>query len=282
MPSSPLSTAQAARAEIARRLDQLRQDAGLTGLDLAVRCGWSKSKSSRIGRGITTPSDDDIRAWCVACDSADQADDIIVAARSAESMYTHWRQLHRRGMRHVHRKTTPLYQDTRLFRVYTSNLIPGMLQTRGYATGVLRAITDFQQTPDDVDQAVEARLTRSRVLYEGDHRFALLIEESVLHHLVCEESEMVEQLTTLMSVMRRPNVSLGIMPMRKRRPVWPLEAFYIFDDSLVAVETLTAEINVKAPGEIRAYQRAFAQLSEGAVRGAQARALISEAIRLLG
>ncbi|MDT0446753.1 helix-turn-helix domain-containing protein [Streptomyces johnsoniae] len=247
MPSSPLSSARAARAEIAQRLSQLRQDAGLTGVDLAGRCGWSKSKSSRIGRGITPPSDVDIRAWCAACGAEDQAEDIIAASRSAESMYTHWQQLHRRGMRHVHQKTMPLYQRTRYFRVYASNLMPGLLQTREYAAGVLRSITDFQQTPDDVDQAAEARITRSRVVYEGNHRFALLIEEGVLHHLVCDADVLADQLRTLLVLMKRPNVSLGIIPMRTRRVLWPLEAFYDFDESLVAVETLTAEINVIRP-----------------------------------
>ncbi|KNB50201.1 hypothetical protein AC230_26315 [Streptomyces caatingaensis] len=33
--------------------------------------------------------------------------------------------------------------------------------------------------------AVRARLDRSRVVQEGDHRFALLLEETVLHYRVC-------------------------------------------------------------------------------------------------
>lgn len=46
---------------------EICRDAGLTGLALAERCGWSRSKSSRIMNARTPPSADDIRAWCEAC-----------------------------------------------------------------------------------------------------------------------------------------------------------------------------------------------------------------------
>ncbi|MFE7409767.1 helix-turn-helix domain-containing protein [Streptomyces laurentii] len=282
MPSPSLSSAQAARAAVAARLQGLMKDAGLSGHELAARCGWHKSKSSRIARGVTPPSDADIRAWCAACGADDHATDIIAASRNAESMYVEWRQLHRDGMRRVHEQTTPLYQRTRSFRVYASNVVPGMLQTAGYTTGLLRAITTFQGTPDDVADAVAAREKRSRVLREGDHRFAILLEETVLYYLVSDDAAMAEQLEYLLIAMGRPNVSLGIIPARARRTVWPLEAFYAFDDHQVAVETLTAEINVTTPGEIETYLRAFSQLSLTAVRGEPARCLILKALAAIG
>ncbi|MER7752776.1 helix-turn-helix transcriptional regulator [Kitasatospora sp. NPDC097643] len=277
MSSSPLSSAQAARKAIADQLDQIRRDAGKTGLELADECGWHKSKSSRIARGITMPSDEDIRAWCTACGVPERAPDLIAASRTAESMYTRWRDLHRNGMTRVHQTTTPLYQRTRRFRVYASNLMPGMTQTGPYATGLLKSITAFQGTPDDVGKAVQARLNRSRVMVEGDHQFALLMEEAVLYYAVCDDEDMADQLDHLLDVMARPNVSLGVIPFRARRTVWPLEAFYAFDSELVAVETLTAEINVTAPGEIGTYLRAFADLARVAVYGGAARELILKA-----
>ncbi|MCX4676559.1 helix-turn-helix transcriptional regulator [Streptomyces sp. NBC_01433] len=282
MSSSPLSSAQAARAAVATRLYDLMKDAGFSGQELAVRCGWHKAKSSRIARGKTPPSDADIRAWCSACGADDQAADLIAASRNAELMYVEWRQIHCGGMRRIHERTVPLYQRTRSFRVYASNVFPGMLQTAGYATGLLQAITDFQGTPDDVTAAVQARLDRSRVIREGHHRFALLLEETVLYYRVSDDAAMAEQLEHLLSVMARPNISLGVIPMTARRNVWPLEAFYAFDDAQVAVETLTAEINLTAPSEIDAYLRAFAQLSRSAVRGTASGALIEKALAALG
>ncbi|MCI3932594.1 helix-turn-helix domain-containing protein [Streptomyces sp. AN091965] len=282
MSSSQLSSAHAARAAVAARLHGIMRSAGLTGHELAVQCGWHKSKSSRIARGKTPPSAADIRAWCTACGAEEQIADLVAAAHNAESMYVEWRQLHRDGMRRVHEQTVPLYRRTRHFRVYASNVIPGMLQTAEYATGLLRSITDFQGTPDDVDEAVQARLARSRVVQAGDHRFALLLEEAVLYYRVADDAAMAGQLGHLLAVMARPNVSVGVIPFQARRTVWPLEAFYAFDGAQVAVETLTAEINVTAPGEIRTYLKAFGELSKIAVLGAEARARITTAISALG
>lgn len=278
MPSSPLSSTHAARAAIASRLDEIRRDAGLKGFELAERCHWHKSKVSRIASSRTAPSESDIRAWCTACGAGECAPDLIAASRTADSMYVQWRRLHRNGMRQVHERTKPLYQRTEAFRVYASNLVPGMLQTTEYAAGVLTSITDFQGTPNDVEQAVRARKERSRVVREGRHHFALLVEEAVLYYRVCDKDAMAGQLGYLLSVMAQHNVSLGVIPFEVRRTVWPLEAFYCFDASQVAVETLTAEINVTAPSEIRTYLKAFGELSEIAVRGPEARTRITRAI----
>lgn len=51
-------------------------------------------------------------------------------------------------------------ERTALLRVYTSNVVPGFLQTASYVRALLGTITDFLGTPDDVDQAVTARTTR--------------------------------------------------------------------------------------------------------------------------
>jgi hypothetical protein len=65
------------------------------------------------------------------------------------------------------------------------------------------------------------------------------------------------------------------------RPVWPLEAFTVFDDARVCVELLSAQVTVTAPSEIVLYARAFEKLSGLAVYGDQARARITEAIGAL-
>lgn len=78
--------------------------------------------------------------------------------------------------------------------------------------------------------------------------------------------------------MARPNVSLGVIPLEARRTVWPLEAFYAFDDAQVAVETLTAEVYITTPSEVHTYLRAFVEMSRMAVYGAAARSLIAKAV----
>jgi hypothetical protein len=76
-----------------------------------------------------------------------------------------------------------------------------------------------------------------------------------------------------------PTVSLGIIPMMAERTAVASAGFWIFDDSLVALETPTASIEVTRPQEIDLYTRMFEHLKASAVYGAPARALI---IRTLG
>jgi hypothetical protein len=59
----------------------------------------------------------------------------------------------------------------------------------------------------------------------------------------------------------------------------PSAGFWMFDDSLVALETPTASIEVTRPQEIGLYARMFEHLQAAAVFGAGARGLI---IRALG
>ncbi|MEU5437665.1 helix-turn-helix transcriptional regulator [Streptomyces sp. NPDC020719] len=282
MPTSPSSSAQAAREALAGRLRELRLDAGITGRELASRAGWSTAKASRIENAKTPPSDADIRAWCTATDAEDQTADLIAANRTADSMYVEWRRKQRTGLRRLQESAIPLYEQTRLFRVYCSNVVPGLIQTDAYARALLTAITEFRQIPNDVDRAVQARMARSHVIREGDHRFALIIEEDVLHYGFGDAEVMAGQLGYLLAVMSLPSVSLGVIPRTAPRRMWPIETFMVFDDQRAAVELLSADVTVRAPTEVALYVRAFVELAEMAVYGARARELITDAITSLG
>jgi hypothetical protein len=90
---------------------------------------------------------------------------------------------------------------------------------------------------------------------------------------------MLAQLGHLMTVTSLPNVRLGIIPTSALdRPMWTVESFNVFDDAMVHVELLSAQVTVTVPGEIVIYLRAFEQLAKLAAYGAEARTLISKAI----
>ncbi|MFJ4342137.1 helix-turn-helix domain-containing protein [Streptomyces sp. NPDC088915] len=282
MAVSASSSAQQARQALAKRLADLCRDAGLTGLDLAERCGWSRSKSSRIMNAKTPPSADDIRAWCQACGAEDQTEDLIASLRTAEGMWVNWRRMERAGLKQAQEARLPLYQRTRRFRSYSSWLVPGMIQTQPYTTAALQAIQRRRGLVDDVAEAVAARMERQRVLYEGDRRFAFLVEESVLRAGIGGAEVMSGQLGHLISVASLPNVSLGIVPMRPDRERWPAEGFWIYDMAQVNVELVSGYLTITQPSEVTMYAETFAELAALAVYGAAARALITSALGALG
>ncbi|MBR7678328.1 helix-turn-helix domain-containing protein, partial [Streptomyces daliensis] len=123
-------------------------DAGLSGRQIARLCGWHPSKTSRLENAHAVPTDADIRAWCAACRAEDRSADLIAASRSADSMYVEWKRMHRSGLRGIQESYLPLYQRTRGFRIYCSNVMPGVLQTPEYAAALFEVIADFHGVGD--------------------------------------------------------------------------------------------------------------------------------------
>ncbi|MFE7978439.1 helix-turn-helix domain-containing protein [Streptomyces shenzhenensis] len=280
-PTSPSSSVQAARAALAARLREIRLDARITKRELAARCGWSEAKSSRIENARTAPSGDDLRAWCHACGADDQAASLVAANRQADSMYVQWKRLQRTGLKQLQTANLSLFERTRHFKVYCSNVVPGFLQTPGYATALLRAIATFRGLPDDVADAVTARMNRSRILHENGRTYAIVLEETVLRYRLGDAGVMAGQLGSLLSAMDLPSVSLGIIPAAAERSMWAIESFTAFDDRRVDHEPLSASVKITAPDEVDQYLKAFGALHQHAVYGADARALILRAIEAL-
>ncbi|MFF7989740.1 helix-turn-helix domain-containing protein [Kitasatospora xanthocidica] len=281
MSYSPSSSVVAARKVFAARLQEIRRNAGLTGAELSERCGWHKSKTSRLQAGLAAPSEGDIRLWCTACGAENEIEELITSSRAVDAMYVDWRRMERSGLRHAQESVYDLYQRTRAFRVYASRVVPGMVQTREYTTAVLHAVQRSRVKVDDVAAAVEARMDRQRMLFSSNRTFALLVEESVLHGSVCDADTLRGQLRHLISISTLASVSLGVIPLRRGRLRSPAEDFYMFDDVQTSVELVSGYLRLTQPHEVEIYARTFAELSQMAVYGAGARALITSAFESL-
>ncbi|WP_282203471.1 helix-turn-helix domain-containing protein [Kitasatospora fiedleri] len=282
MADSASSSVQRGRQSLADQLREILRDSGLKGRDLAIACGWYPSKVSRLLNAHTPPSEDDVRAWCQACGVPERAADLIATLRAVTSMFVEWRRMERAGLKQAQEARRPLYERTHRFRSYSSWLIPGLIQTPGYTTAALQAIQQRRGLMDDVSAAVAARMERQRVMYEGDRRFAFLVEESVLRSGIGGAAVMRDQLHHLATAGSLPNVSLGVVPMRPDRLRWPAEGFWIFDAAQVNVELISGYLTITQPSEVAMYAETFAELAELAVYGAAARTLIASAAEPLG
>jgi hypothetical protein len=281
-PISASSSAQAARKALADRLVGIRKDAGINGRELSARCGWHPAKTTRIQSAKVAPSEADIRAWCDACGCVDQVPDLIAASRSVESMYVEWKRLRSAGLLSVQDSYAALYDQTTLFRFYTSDVMPGVLQTGPYVRAIMAKFADAKKSEEDFERSFEAKMKRAEVIHHGNRRFVFVLEESVLRYRLGDADAMAGQLGHLLSVIALPRVSLGIIPMSATRDAWPVESFRVFDDARVQVELVTASVNVTAPSEVSEYVQAFTELQGLAVYGSEARALITAAVDALG
>ncbi len=226
----------------------------------------------------TPPSADDIQKWCSACGVEDQTADLIASLRTAEGMWIGWRRMERAGLKLAQEARLPLYERTHRFRSYSSWFVPGLIQTHGYTEAVLRAVQRRRVEVDDVAEAVAARMERQRVLYEGDRRFAFLVEESVLRNGIGGPDVLIGQLGHLLTVGSLPNASLGVVPMRADRSRMPVEGFWIFGTAQVNVELVSGYLTITQPSEVAMYADTFAELADLAVYGSEACALITAAM----
>lgn len=271
------STVVQAREVLGHRLRDLRKDAGLTGRGLATLTGWSSSKISKIEYGKQTPTEDDIRSWCHHCHAVDQTPDLIATVRNIEAMYTEWRRVLRVSNKRRQEASISLEAQTGLFRWYEPVLVPGILHTAEYATAVMKQVIGFYQTPDDLAEGVAARMQRQHILYKGNHRFHFILAQQALLTTVGDTEIMLAQLDRLLTFLSLPRIRLGIVSATATYQV-PTNQFIMFDERMVHVETISAELTITQPREISLYTRTFQRLSQQAVYGQAAGMLIQEAL----
>ncbi len=274
--------AQQAREALGTRLRDLRKDAGLTGRALANLAGWQLSKVSKIEHGKQNASEDDLRVWCRHSGTEAQIPDLIATVRHVDAMWLEWRRTLQNGTQKRQQQSLALYRKTQVFRAYHPTLVWGTLQTAEYAAVVLRQVVDFLEIPDDIDAGVAARIERQQFLYRGDRRYNVLLGEQALHTNIGGADVMRGQLDRLLAAMSLPRLSLGIIPTRSPCDIWPGNAFIMFDDQMVMVETYSAELTIAQPREIALYAKAFALLQRSAVYGPPVRELIGKALADLG
>jgi transcriptional regulator with XRE-family HTH domain len=276
------SAAKQARLALGARMREIRRDAGLSGRGLAAATGQHFTRVSKIEHGVQVPDEDDIRTWCQACGADGQVPDLIATARAVESAYLEFRRESRAGMKRVTgAHTVALYQRTSHFRIYEHNVIPGLFQTAAYCAAMLSFWIDFLEAPDDLDAAVTARMDRQKVVFDRGKTFRVVLEEQALRTWFGTAEVQAGQLGRLLELMSVPTVSLGIIPLKTERSGVPAAGFWIFDNSLAALEIPTASIEVARPDEISLYVRMFDHLETAAVHGAEARRLIVRALREL-
>ncbi|MGD3112697.1 helix-turn-helix domain-containing protein [Streptomyces sp. YGL11-2] len=271
--------AQETREALGARLRGFRKDAGFSsGRAFAAATGWQESKVSRIENGKQNASEDDIRVWCQTTGREADLADLIATVRHIDEMWMEWRRQIQDGAENLQKKSLPLYRKTKVFRIWEPNVIWGTIQTADYAEVIFEQVSNFHESPPDMEAAVAKRLERQKYLYEGDRIFNVLLGEQALYSNHGGSEVMRAQLDRLIAVLALPRLSLGIVPRSAPLAIWLGHGFVMFDDKLVKVETCSAEISVTQPREIELYRKEFDLHRQSAVYGQAARDLILTAI----
>lgn len=261
---------------LVERLRGLRKAAGLRQEDLAALLGWGRTKISKIESGIQLPSEQDVRAWAAAAGHQEAAEELLDLLADLMAIHQTWRGQLRGGGAALQNEYDRLVRAATTFRAVSPLVVPGLLQTAGYARCILEQIAETAG-PIEIGATVEARMERQKVLYT-DRTFELVTTEAALRMPPCPPQVMAGQFDRLLSL-DLANVTLGIIPLGTQLPVVPQVNFMLADN--VAIVEGHGGSDTLGERESAVYAHVFSRLMSVAVTGKDARKLIAAAAETL-
>lgn len=278
------------RRRLADELRRLRSLSGLSGRELGQRIGIDQSTISRIERADQRVSLAQVVAWAKATEAPEERQAAVLAlAEGILTGPTSWEEASETGSTDFALETAELEARTGSLSNYQPAAMPGLLQTPAYARRLLSS--GPAGAPPGLAERVMGRIERQQVLYDETKRFRFVIPEAVLRWpygppddpSVLDEHR--EQLARIETVMGRPNVEVGILPLAPVA-VWRTAGFVIFDDveggePQVHLEWLTRPYNIFEPDQVEMCRQAFSNLLSASATGDEARRLIADASSVL-
>jgi transcriptional regulator with XRE-family HTH domain len=259
------------------RLRAIREDAGLSGIELAdvLGAGWRQSKVSKIETGRQLPSIPEVTAWAEAT-GVDAAPLLALRAKAGVG-YTAWKDriAGAGGPMGAQDELTALQASCAFLAEYQPALIPGRLQTPTY----MREMTQGDDvlvadgiSPEQLGHVIAAKVRRQSIMYEPGREIVHVIGEAALRTRIRQVSvaTLVGQISHLIEMAALPGHTFAVMPYTAPSPFPPVSGWAMFDRDLVRLETLTGGIQITDPAMVARYSRWLEQLLAVALTGADA------------
>ena len=172
---------------------------------------------------------------------------LLASLHTLEVQHAEWQRVMRTGLRPRQQALIEWDQRTRLFRAFEATVVPGLLQTAEYARARFAEGIRRLKLPNDINDAVAARVRRQEILYRPDKRFHFVLTEAALRFRLCPPEVMLGQLDRLVSLSQLPNVRLGIIGFETQYATSPWHGFWLYDSERVLIETFSASLDLRQP-----------------------------------
>ena len=279
------------RRQLGRHLRDLRNRSRLTVRAAAAALEWSEAKIWRIETGQTSLRSLDVEAMCrVYGAPPDLAEGLIALAKETKA----------RGWWHpyadVIRESLDLYlgleEAATQLCWYTSELVPGLLQTKNYARVLIRAALP-EASDEEVERRVHVRIARQALLTRATAApiVKVAFNEAVLRRAVGGHDVMAEQLERLIETTNYPNVSIRVVPFAAGLHHGILSGPFVMmrfptdgdgrevEPRTVYVDGFTGALYLDKPHEIDRYDAAFDAIWTSAFVEARSTSFLSEAAK---
>nr|WP_308191869.1 helix-turn-helix transcriptional regulator [Kitasatospora humi] len=291
MTDSPIGST-VPRRQLGRHLQRLRNDAGYTVRRAATVFEMSEAKLWRIETGRTSVRALEVEGMCrvygAAPDVSQALTDLARETKNRDWWYS---------FKDVIPEGFDLYigleQAASEIKTYQTGLIPGLLQTEGYAQAIIRA-----GRPGDEDGEIERRarlrVARQAILNRavGAPTLRIALSEAALSRQIGSREVMAEQLARLLDASR--HVDLRVVPFKAGLHLGVLSgAFSILrfprtpegeesEPPTVYADGYAGDIYLDKPKEVDLYEATFNSIWDAALDKEQSSSFISDAARSLG
>ncbi|MFI0242736.1 helix-turn-helix domain-containing protein [Streptomyces sp. NPDC016845] len=268
------------RRRLGQELRRLRELKGMTAEEVAERLLVSQSKISRLENGRRSISQRDVRDLCGVYEVEDH--------RIVESLMQMAKDSRQQGWWHSfgdipYSVYIGLETDAASLRVYDPQVVPGLLQTRGYAEALINGALP-ETTPQDIEKRVQVRMRRQERIQAPDNPLRLwtVLDEAALRRVVGGKNIMREQLEHLVEQSQLPHVTVQVIPfdMGAHPGLNGQYAILEFpdaaDSSVVYIEGVTSDLYLEKANDVQKYSVMYEHLRAQALNVEQSRQFISE------
>jgi transcriptional regulator with XRE-family HTH domain len=246
------------RRLLGSRLRDIREAAGKSLEDVAAYLECSSAKISRIETGRIAARVPDVRSmselYAVPPDIRSELLDLVRDARQRPWWHDY--------AEHIPESLSTLIgltEDAHTIDTYASYVIPGLLQTRGYAQAVAAEREGF--SPEEYARFIELRIARQRILTRDDPPTArFLLDEALLRRPMDEATVRRDQIARLLDLTERPNVTIQVIPLRAGLTAAMGLSFSVLSfhqpgqTPIAHVDLMTGGHLVQRPSEVRHYE----------------------------
>ncbi|MEV5611886.1 helix-turn-helix transcriptional regulator [Streptomyces sp. NPDC052225] len=268
------------RRRLGQELRRLRELKGMTAEEVAERLLVSQSKISRLENGRRSISQRDVRDLCGVYEVEDH--------RIVDSLMQMAKDSRQQGWWHSfgdipYSVYIGLETDAASLRVYDPQVVPGLLQTRGYAEALINGALP-ETTATDIEKRVQVRMRRQERIQAAENPLRLwtVLDEAALKRAVGGRHVMREQLEHLVEQSQLPHVTVQVIPFEMGAHPGLNGQYAILefpdaaDSSVVYIEGVTSDLYLEKANDVQKYSVMYEHLRAQALNVEQSRQFISE------
>ncbi|MFF6785051.1 Scr1 family TA system antitoxin-like transcriptional regulator [Streptomyces sp. NPDC012510] len=268
-------------------LKRYRQAAKLDQPQAAEVLGVHQTRISRMESGHVTARIIEIRALLSAYGIDDSEVRDTLEGLAKRSKHRGWWLEHAAHLRPDYLDHIALEEDATYIREWQPALVPGLLQTPAYSEAIIKASPTYI-APERVAQLVKVRKGRQSKIDEGGATYSVILWEAVVAHPLVSVDIHREQLSAILDIGKRKNVTVQVLPFSAGVLGGLASAFSTFSfESEPVVEAVTLD-NLRGASvlegaeDLTAYANVFDLLRSSALAPEASARLIRSELRSIG